>query len=103
MDVKYYFDSKGKWIAFQSGKYLFNSFGRWIGWFVSDEIAVDTNGKYLGTVYLEDRIFVNLLQKKIRNAVYPGHPGYVSLPPYPGYKGVSVYVPNTEDVKDKFL
>ena len=103
VEVKYYFDSKGNWIAFQNGKYLFNNHGRWIGWFISDDIAVDTDGKYLATVYLGDRLLVNLLKKKVKYPDYPGHPGYVSLPPSPGYKGLSEYVPNTEDVEFKFL
>ncbi len=103
MGIEYFFDTKGKWIAFKKEKYLFNSHARWIGWFPKEGLAVDTDGKYLGTVYLKDRLLVNLLQKRLPYPGYPGHPGYTALPPDPGYGGVCEYVPNTEDIKSKRL
>lgn len=102
-EILYLFDSKGKWIAFKRGKYLFNRNGRWIGWFPEEGLAVDTDGKYLGTIYQEDRLLVNLLQKKVSKAAYPGYPEYPGLQTFPGFKGFSPYIPNTEDIKEKRL
>ena len=103
MDVEYLFDSRGNWIAFKKGIYLFNRSARWIGWFPMEGIAVDTEGKYLGTIYLNDRLLVNLLQKKVSKAAYPGYPEYPGLPVFPGFRGFCSYVPNTEDIKDRRL
>ena len=103
MDVQYLFDSAGRWIAFKKGKYLFNRSARWIGWFIDEETAVDTNGKYLGTIYSDDRLLVNLLQAKISKAPYPGYPEYPGLPGLPGFKGYCPYVPNTKDINEKKL
>lgn len=54
MMVEYLFDYSGNWIAFKIGKFLYNEDGDWIGWFpYDDKIAVDTDGEYLGAIYLK--------------------------------------------------
>ena len=73
MDIVYLFDYGGNWIAFKKGKYLFNNNCEWIGWFPWENIAVDTEGEYLGTVYLKDRL---LFDMRARHLPYPGYPGY---------------------------
>ena len=101
--IEYYFDYKGKWIAFRQGKYLYNSSARWIGWFPWENgIAVDTDGKYFATVY-EDRLLVDLLQKKVKYPGYPGFPGIVTPPTHPGFRGYCGYIPNTEDISERRL
>lgn len=104
MSTEYLFDSKGSWIAFKEGKYLFTPSAAWIGWFPwEDGVAVNRDGKYLGTVYLEDRLLVNKLQKKVKYPGYPGYPDYPGLPAHPGQRGYCGYLPNTEDVKSRKL
>ena len=101
MEIEYLFNSAGNWIAFKKGNYLFNRSSRWIGWFLADDVAVDTDGKYLGTIYQGNRLLVNVLQAKISKAPYPGLPEYPGLQTNPGYRGPCPYVPNTEDVKER--
>lgn len=82
MDAQYLFDSDGKWIAFRRGGYLFTPMGTWIGWFPwGDDYAVDTRGDYLGTVYLDERLY------RFRDAEYRGYPGKPEDPGYQGYPG----------------
>ena len=96
--MEYLFDNNGSWIAFKKGKYLFNTQGTWIGWFPKEGIAVDTDGRYLGTIYKNDRLLVDLLQKRLPYPGYPGYPEYPGLPVLPGYRGHCGYIPNTKDV-----
>ena len=82
MDVQHLFDSDGDWIAFRKGNDLFASMGEWLGWFPwGDDDAVDTDGDYLGTVYLSERLY------KFDNHEYRGYPGRPTDPGYPGYPG----------------
>ena len=62
MQTKYLYDMNGNWIAFSEGKYLFNTDCQWIGWFPQEDIAVDLNGNYLGTIYNSNRLLMNLDQ-----------------------------------------
>ena len=103
MDVEYFFNNNGSWIAFKKGKYLFNTQATWIGWFPKDNIAVDTEGRYLGSIYKNDRLLVDLLQKRVPYPGYPGYPEYPGLPAYPGFKGYCGYIPNTKDVSSNRL
>ena len=93
-NIEYLFDRSGNWIAFKIGKYLYNTDSKWVGWFPWDGIAVDTEGKYLGSIYLEDRLLVDL---SIHYVPYPGYPGY------PGYRGYCGYISNTADINTNRL
>lgn len=82
MKVQYLFDSEGKWIAFRKGNYLFTPMGTWLGWFPwGDDYAVDPHGDYLGTVYLDERLY------HFKDSEYRGYPGMPDAPGYPGYPG----------------
>lgn len=76
----YYFDSRGKWIAFRTSPtdaYLYDKKGKWVGWFPwNDEDAVDTHGRYLGTL-VGDRL---LRKAHAPHRGYPGFAGGVGLP-----------------------
>lgn len=84
MKVQYLFDSDGRWIAFRKGKHLFDPLGEWIGWFPwGDDDAVDPNGEYLGTVYLEERLywFSNRQNRSYSGSLHdPGYGGYPGSP-----------------------
>lgn len=87
MDVQYLFDSDGEWVAFRKGNHLFAPMGEWMGWFPwDDEDAVDTDGDYLGTVHLGERLY------KFDNYEYRGYPGRPEHPGYPGYPGYPGHV-----------
>ena len=82
MEVQYLFNSKGDWIAFRKGKHLFAPRGDWLGWFPwGDDVAVDTYGEYLGTVYLGKRLY------RFDDPKYRGYPGSTPSPGNPGYPG----------------
>ncbi len=102
--VKHLYNSAGNWIAFKKGKYLYNTECKWIGWFPWDEtIAVTVGGKYLGTVYKENRLLKNRFQRYLGYPGYPGYPGHPGYPGYPGYKGYIGYISGTEDVEKSIL
>lgn len=85
MKVQYLFDSEGRWIAFRQGKHLFAPMGDWLGWFPwGDDDAVDPGGEYLGTVYLDERLY-RFSNHETR--VYSGHPDDPGYGGYPGSPG----------------
>jgi len=90
--VHFLYNSNGKWVAFKLGKYLYSSKSKWIGWFPwDDDHAVDKKGKYLGSIFTEDRFY------KMNNFPYRGYPGY---PGYAGYKSKPV---GTSDFMPEYL
>lgn len=99
--MEYYFDTHGEFIAFRQApdaRFLFDKSGRWIGWFPwGDADAVDTQGKYLGTV-IGNRLVARLTQPYRGYPGYPGYPGYAGYPGYPGYAGHSGYLAGFGDV-----
>ena len=101
--TEYLYDSSGKWIAFKVGKYLFNTSSDWIGWFPWQDIAVDVEGHYLGTIFLNNRLLVNLNQPWLPYPGYPGYPGYPEYPGYPGFIGYCGHISNTVDIKEEKL
>lgn len=57
-NLTYLFNSDGDWIAFRIGNFIYNSDANWIGWFPwNDEHAVDTAGKYLGSIFPGRRFY----------------------------------------------
>ena len=87
--TEYLYNSSGKWIAFRIGKFLYNSKANWIGWFPwGDEHAVTKNGKYLGSIYPDNRFYQ---QNYFPYRDYPGYPGY------PGHGGYSPRPSGTKD------
>ena len=104
MKTEYLFNTSGRWIAFKIGNYLFNTDCAWIGWFpFANGIAVDTEGIYLGTIFLKDRLLVDLKQQVFPYPGYPGYPSYPGYSGYPGYRGFCDYIPNTADIKEERL
>jgi len=88
---QFLYNSRGEWIAFRVGKNIFNTNGNWIGWMPWDDTDVVTpDGKYLGTICVNDRFYY------FRGKPYRGYPGY---PGYPGYAGYSPLPPGAEDIK----
>ena len=104
--MEYYFDTRGKFIAFRqapAARFLFDVSGRWIGWFPwNDANAVDKQGRYLGTV-VGNRLVARLNQPYRGYPGYPGHPGYAGYPGHPGYAGYSGYLAGFEDVRAERL
>lgn len=91
MKVQYLFNSQGNWIAFRRDRFVFDTSGDWIGWLPwDDEDVVDTQGKYLGTIFPGNR-FYKMSDHPYRG--YPGYPGYPGNPGYPGYPGFAGYSP----------
>lgn len=97
--VQHLFSSAGRWIAFRQGKYVFDTDGRWIGWVPwGDGEVVDIEGRYVGTIFPNDRFYRNLYRRSRGYPGYPGYPGYLGYPGYPGYPGHSPLPPGTVDV-----
>lgn len=103
MKVEYLFNISGRWIAYKIEQYLFGTNGDWIGWFPWDDIAVDTDGKYLGTIFLKNRLLVDLTQKPLPYPGFPGYPGHPGYPGYPGFAGFCGFIPNTVDIEERRL
>ena len=99
MYVQYLFDSSGNWIAFRSGDYVYTPEGDWVGWLPwKDNDVVDTQGRYLGTIFYENRLY-RIAGKPFRGYPgFPGYPGYPGYPGFPGYGGFSPLPPGTADV-----
>ena len=96
MADQFLFNSPGRWVAFRVGRNLFDVRGKWMGWFPwEDQDAVDTAGRYLGTVHPGDRFYAKH-HPPYRG--YPGYAGYPGYPGYPGYMGHSPLPPGAEDV-----
>lgn len=97
--MQYLFDSSGDWIAFRVGTFIYDTDGEWIGWLPwDDDYVVDIDGRYLGTIFPENRLY------KIRDVPqraypgYPGYPGFQGYPGYPGFQGLAPLPPGAEDV-----
>ena len=102
-DLLFLFDTSGTWIAFRVKKFLFNIDGKWIGWFPwKEDIAITPDGKYLGTIYNNNRLLKSNFQKPLPYPGYPGYPGCIGYPGYPGYIGY-LYIPGTTDVDKEML
>ncbi|WP_182263082.1 hypothetical protein [Rhodococcus sp. UFZ-B548] len=99
--VNFYFDRGGQPVAFRrtdGDKFLFGKSGKWIGWFPwGDADAVDTKGKYLGTV-VGNRFLRRTSQPYRGYPEYPGYPGHAGYPGYPGHAGHAGYQSGFEDV-----
>ena len=102
--VLYLFNSKGEWIAFRIGNMLYNKNANWIGWFPwKNNIAVTTEGEYLGTIYRDRILLYDLNQPYLGYPGYPGYSGYPGYPGYPGYIGYVGLLAGTKDVPKDFL
>lgn len=96
--IQFLYNSSGKWIAFKLDNYLYSSKAKWIGWFPwNDEHAVDKKGKYLGSIFDEDRFY------KLNSFPYRGYPGYPGHPGYPGYGGYKPRPSGTTDFSPEHL
>ncbi len=99
--IQYLYNSSGRWIAFRQGKYVFDPEGKWVGWLPwGDGQVVDVEGRYLGTIYPEDRLYRALARRQRGYPGYPGYPGRPGYPGYPGFAGRSPLPPATADVHD---
>lgn len=99
--IQYLYNSSGRWIAFRQGKYVFDTEGNWVGWLPwGDGQVVDVEGRYLGTIYPEDRLYRALTQRKRGYPGYPGYPGRPGYPGYPGFAGRSHLPPAAADVQE---
>ena len=100
----YLYDSDGEWIAIKKDKYLFNKNGEWIGWFPGgNEIAVDLDRNYLGTIYNDDRLLFNVSQFDLFVSPIFNEPlslGYIKEPF--GMKS-KVVIPGKEDIDKRKL
>jgi hypothetical protein len=95
--MQYLFNSEGNWIAFRDGQFIFTPDGEWLGWLTPDgENVLDITGKYLGSIYPQDRFYRKLQEPELEPS-YPGYPGQRSNPGYPGFPG-AVSIP--WDAKD---
>ena len=99
MDFQYLFNSRGNWIAFRLGKYMFDSKGRWIGWTPwDDDHVVNKEGKYLGTVWEDKRLYYFEGETNRGPPGNPGPPGSPGPPGDPGPIGPSPLPPGARDV-----
>ena len=97
---QFLFSSSGRWIAFRKAKYVFDSNCQWIGWLPwGDDVVVDVQGNYLGTIFPGNRLYRVLNQRYRGYPGYPGHPGHPGYPGYPGFAGHSNLPPATVDVR----
>lgn len=97
-NVEFLYNSNGKWIAFKIGKFLYNSQAQWIGWFPwENEHAVTKTGKYLGSIYSNNRFYK---QNYFPHLDYPGYPGYPDYWGHPGYPSYGGYLPKPINTKD---
>lgn len=97
--MQYLFDSTGDWIAFRVGKYVYDTEGEWIGWTPwEDEYVVDTEGRYLATIFPGNRLYRIRDVPQRANPGYPGYPGTAEYPGYPGFQGVAPLPAGTEDL-----
>ena len=89
MDVKYLFDSDGRWIAFKSDDLVFDRSGEFLGWIppqIEDSNDVVTAlGDYVATILPEDASHARLYA--LRGRPYRGYYGRPDVPDYPGYPG----------------
>jgi hypothetical protein len=98
--IRYLFDSKGIWIASQSGWNVFSRDGKWIGWVQEEDQAVITPGdQYLGSIVNENRLYYKvdyrgdcLMHKK------PGTGPLGIMTDYPGQAGVEDPPPGFQDI-----
>ena len=98
MPVHYLFNSSGNWIAFRICTNVFDAHAKWVGWMPwGDADVVTTDGKYLGTIVEENRLF-HFSGKPYRG--YPGNPGHPGYPGYPGYPGFAGFSPLWRGTKD---
>ena len=100
----YLFNYDGDWIAFKLVNYLFNKNSDWIGWFPwNSDIAMSTDGEYLGSIYCNDRLLYNEQQIYMGNVGYPANPASPANPCYPAQRGCLCNISGVVDVPKKFL
>lgn len=89
MDIRYLFDSTGRWIGFAEDNRVFDRSGAFLGWTPWNGDAandvVTASGDYFGTILPEDRVHARLYA--LRSRPYRGYPGRPDTPDYPGYPG----------------
>jgi len=100
--TQFLFNSRGKWIAFRSrpdDKFVFAPNGDWIGWLPWDEeTVVDTKGKYLGTLFPNNRFYQLRMPRDRGRPGFPGAPGFPGRPGYPGFEGLAQLPVGTRDI-----
>ena len=98
--LQYLFDSKGDFIAFRLGSMVFDANADWVGWLPWDEPdVVSPEGDYVGTIYPDDRLYVNTDRPARPHPGFPGYPPQPALPPLPEPRGYGDVPSGAKDVK----
>lgn len=105
MDIRYLFDSDGRWIAFVDDRFVFSRDGVLLGWTPWDDHpdeVVTQSGEYLATIVGgngHERLFRFQDHPYRGYAGRPDDPGYSCYPGHPGLADATLLPLGAEDVR----